>query len=121
MSKNLRARIAAMFVGAAVLSLLAFTAASSAGTATANPAPSRMDAATGCPSDAAPEFQMPENSGLVSLDGGACKAEAPVASILSAKPGRLRYCRCSCGGSPCTSDADCGGALGSCRVGITCC
>jgi hypothetical protein len=34
--------------------------------------------------------------------------------------GRTRTCRCSCG-YPCTTDADCGGAVGSCRVGITCC
>jgi hypothetical protein len=31
-----------------------------------------------------------------------------------------RTCRCSCG-SPCKTDADCGGAVGSCRSGITCC
>jgi hypothetical protein len=33
---------------------------------------------------------------------------------------RGRTCRCSCG-FPCTTDADCGGGVGSCRVGITCC
>jgi hypothetical protein len=33
---------------------------------------------------------------------------------------RSRTCRCSCG-FPCTTDADCGGGVGSCRVGITCC
>ncbi len=31
-----------------------------------------------------------------------------------------RTCRCSCG-YPCKTDADCGGAAGSCRSGITCC
>jgi hypothetical protein len=31
-----------------------------------------------------------------------------------------RTCRCSCG-FPCKTDADCGGAVGSCRAGITCC
>jgi len=31
-----------------------------------------------------------------------------------------KTCRCSCG-YPCKTDADCGGALGSCRAGITCC
>lgn len=31
-----------------------------------------------------------------------------------------RTCRCSCG-FPCTTDADCGGGVGSCRSGITCC
>jgi hypothetical protein len=33
---------------------------------------------------------------------------------------RGRTCRCSCG-FPCTTDADCGGGVGSCRAGITCC
>ena len=31
-----------------------------------------------------------------------------------------RTCRCSCG-FPCKTDADCGGGVGSCRAGITCC
>lgn len=31
-----------------------------------------------------------------------------------------RTCRCSCG-YPCKTDADCGGAIGSCRGGISCC
>lgn len=31
-----------------------------------------------------------------------------------------RTCKCSCG-FPCTTDADCGGAVGSCRSGVTCC
>ncbi|HEV2855716.1 MAG TPA: hypothetical protein VHC97_23210 [Thermoanaerobaculia bacterium] len=31
-----------------------------------------------------------------------------------------RTCKCSCG-YPCQTDADCGGAVGSCRAGITCC
>src|SRR5258708_7877706 len=31
-----------------------------------------------------------------------------------------RTCRCSCG-YPCNSDADCGGAVGSCEAFISCC
>jgi len=31
-----------------------------------------------------------------------------------------RTCRCSCG-FPCKTDADCGGGVGSCRAGVTCC
>lgn len=31
-----------------------------------------------------------------------------------------RTCRCSCG-YPCKTDADCGGGVGSCRGGISCC
>jgi hypothetical protein len=51
-----------------------------------------------CPATAAPRTKTPEPEFMA---GG-------------------RTCRCSCG-FPCTSDADCGGALGSCRAGITCC
>jgi hypothetical protein len=114
-------RLAVVFVGAAALSLLAFAAASAAGTATVNAASPRMDATGGCQSAGSLELKAPESPGFLSLEGGACKAEASADSFLSAKPQRPRYCRCSCGGAQCTSDADCGGALGSCRVGITCC
>jgi hypothetical protein len=31
-----------------------------------------------------------------------------------------KTCRCSCG-FPCKTDADCGGGVGSCRAGISCC
>jgi len=31
-----------------------------------------------------------------------------------------KTCRCSCG-FHCSTDADCGGAVGSCRAGISCC
>jgi hypothetical protein len=31
-----------------------------------------------------------------------------------------KTCKCSCG-FHCSTDADCGGAVGSCRVGISCC
>jgi hypothetical protein len=54
-----------------------------------------------CPAAAAPRTQTPEPEFM-------------------AQPTRLKTCTCSCG-LPCTSDADCGGALGSCRLGITCC
>jgi hypothetical protein len=120
-SKRIGSELAAAAIGAAVLFLLAFAPASAAGTTAANPASPGMDAASGCPSAEALEFLAPESPGFLSLEGGACKAEAPAESSFSAKPQRPRYCRCSCGGLQCTSDADCGGALGSCRVGITCC
>ncbi|HET9212364.1 MAG TPA: hypothetical protein VFR03_18305 [Thermoanaerobaculia bacterium] len=54
-----------------------------------------------CPATAAPQTKTPEPEFM-------------------AQPTRLKTCVCSCG-YPCTSDADCGGALGSCRAGITCC
>lgn len=30
-------------------------------------------------------------------------------------------CRCSCGSAPCSSDADCGGVVGSCAAAPSCC
>ena len=30
-------------------------------------------------------------------------------------------CRCSCGSAPCTTDADCGGIVGSCAAAPSCC
>ena len=32
-----------------------------------------------------------------------------------------KTCHCSCGSAPCNSDADCGGAVGSCSAFISCC
>lgn len=64
------------------------------------------------------------NIDAVSAKGQVCqvpvKSKIPEPEFM-APPQRLKYCTCSCGGAPCTSDADCGGAVGSCRVGITCC
>ena len=51
-----------------------------------------------CPATAAPRTKTPEPEFLVGT----------------------RTCRCSCG-FPCKTDADCGGAVGSCRAGISCC
>jgi len=51
-----------------------------------------------CPATAAPTTKTPEPEFLL---GG-------------------KTCRCSCG-FPCKTDADCGGGLGSCRAGISCC
>ncbi|HEY3569231.1 MAG TPA: hypothetical protein VGP73_14970 [Thermoanaerobaculia bacterium] len=62
---------------------------------------------------------------LASAQGETCPAAAAPrtktpAPEFMAQPTRLKTCTCSCG-YPCTSDADCGGAIGSCRTGITCC
>jgi len=51
-----------------------------------------------CPATIAPQTKTPEPEFLVGT----------------------RTCRCSCG-FPCKTDADCGGAVGSCRAGISCC
>jgi hypothetical protein len=66
-------------------------------------------------------------SGPIAADAGSLIADA----LFSIEPGAPlstsdgtdrggRTCRCSCG-FPCKSDADCGGAIGSCRGGISCC
>jgi hypothetical protein len=64
------------------------------------------------------------NLDAVSGKGQVCSAatpqKTPEPEFMASKPVRLRTCVCSCG-YPCTSDADCGGALGSCRSGISCC
>jgi len=82
----------------------------------------------GAPAAAAAAPAQPGCTGALDLDavsgkGQVCSAAAvektPEPEFM-AQPTRLRTCTCSCG-YPCTSDADCGGALGSCRAGITCC
>ena len=42
---------------------------------------------------------------------------APAASTPKLHP----TCRCSCGSAPCTTDADCGGVVGSCAAAPSCC
>jgi len=57
----------------------------------------------------------------VSSKGETCSAATP--STKAPEPEFLaggRTCRCSCG-FPCKTDADCGGGVGSCRAGISCC
>ena len=53
-------------------------------------------------------------------EGGACKAEMTPTTLPDWVRAGGRTCRCSCG-YPCKTDADCGGGIGSCRGGISCC
>ena len=115
-AKNGRKDVAAAFIAAAVLFLLTFGSASGEGTAIENPSSSEMTSTSpSCTID----LQSPEPV-FLSLDGGACRADAASEVFLSNRPQRPKSCRCSCG-APCQTDADCGGAPGSCRVGVTCC
>jgi hypothetical protein len=57
---------------------------------------------------------------LEPLEGGSCKATPASEVFTDLKPSFGRTCRCSCG-YPCTTDADCGGGIGSCQKGISCC
>ena len=75
-----------------------------------------MAASTPSAGSCAVDLKAPESSGFINLDGGACHEES-FGERLS-RGGRT--CRCSCG-YPCKTDADCGGAIGSCRGGISCC
>ena len=79
--------------------------------AAATPAPAQPGCGTGLALDLTTPGQ-----------GETCPAALPAspAPEFMAKPVRFRTCVCSCG-FPCTTDADCGGGLGSCRAGITCC
>lgn len=62
-------------------------------------------------------LHAPEGSPFEAVEGGSCKAEDTFQKMI---PAGGRTCRCSCG-FPCRTDADCGGAIGSCRGGISCC
>ena len=94
-----------------VLVLLTWSAPASGGGAPAGSVDPLVNAAT--PAVDAP---LPAPA-----EGETCRADATAdAASALAPPFRGRTCRCSCG-APCKTDADCGGALGSCRAGITCC
>ena len=77
------------------------------------PADGQADCGQAAPALDIPTFELPE--------GGSCKAELTPGAVPSWTPAAGgRTCRCSCG-HPCKTDADCGGAIGSCRGGISCC
>jgi len=101
---------------------LAFLAAGVAAAATlANPAgAATLPAVTAAqPAGCQPVLDL---SKLAPVQGETCSA-IPTQQTKTPEPEFLaggRTCRCSCG-FPCKTDADCGGAVGSCRAGITCC
>ena len=108
--------LALAFAGAVVLALIAFGQVSGGPATTDSPSTAVTVQDNSCPGDS----QTPEKPAFLSLEGGACKAESATEMFSAKPPGRPKTCRCSCG-APCQTDADCGGALGSCRVGVTCC
>ena len=82
--------------------------------------PSSMAPPIPRPADCA---QAPTDSQIPVLDladGGVCRADSTEGTTPDRMPAFGRTCRCSCG-YPCKTDADCGGAIGSCRGGISCC
>ena len=121
----LRARnLAGAFIVSAFMALLllaigapATSGAISGGQSTmpssmAPPIPSPVDCA-----QAPTDFQVLV---LDLADGGVCRAVSTEGTTPDRMPAFGRTCRCSCG-YPCKTDADCGGAIGSCRGGISCC
>ena len=105
---------------AAILVALALSVPASGGPG----APGSPDVST--PSGTATAPALLESAGLpdlpgAGLNGETCESDSSVETLTesAAKP-RFRTCRCSCG-APCRTDADCGGAPGSCRQGVTCC
>ncbi len=83
-------------------------------------APATSGAISAGPVDCA---QAPTGSQVPVLDladGGVCRADSTEGTTPDRMPAFGRTCRCSCG-YPCKTDADCGGAIGSCRGGISCC
>ena len=107
---------------AVLLLLLAMIAPVSGGTASPEDAasqptmgawvPSQADCVQAAKASNTPIFEIPE--------GRSCKADVTPSALPDWKPAGGRTCRCSCG-YPCKTDADCGGGVGSCRGGITCC
>ena len=90
-------------------------------------------AETAAPAVPAPAVTAPAQPGCgtglelnlaTTTQGETCPAAQPASAVpdFLANPQFIgtRTCRCSCG-FPCKTDADCGGGVGSCRAGITCC
>jgi len=121
-SKNLSSGIGLAAV--MVLLLLALSVSSPGGAASPGkvvsqpsmgvPSPGQINCGQAAMTSESPLFELPE--------GGSCKADATPGMLLNLTPVARggRTCRCSCG-YPCKTDADCGGAVGSCRGGISCC
>lgn len=105
----------------AVFALAALTALNAGPACADNGAPAAPVAA------AAPAPEQPGCQPSLDL-GAALKAEAQTCPAAPQEqigtPDFIvtggRTCKCSCG-YPCKTDADCGGAVGSCGGGITCC
>ena len=103
-----------------VLVLLAWSAPASGGAVPAGSAVPGMHSAAPAPVEPGVgetlDLPAPAPAG-----GETCQADATTDTVSTLKPQfHGRTCRCSCG-APCKTDADCGGAVGSCRAGISCC
>jgi hypothetical protein len=113
-SRNVAIAFALSF--ALVSLLLALSAPASRGAA---PVVNQMSSLEPAPAPVACGQSPADLSILEADDGGICSAQ-PSAGTLEDPMRGGRTCRCSCG-FPCKTDADCGGGIGSCRGGISCC
>ena len=110
-------------LSAAMVGLLVVVSLAVAGGATVDKSPAQPQGQVSSPNPiaslqapAAPEAQLFQ----APADGGSCHADANEAAVPDWAFQGGRTCRCSCG-YPCKTDADCGGGIGSCRAGISCC
>jgi hypothetical protein len=103
------------------LTALAFTLPAFSSGAAADKTPAATAATAQAIAPAPCAQAQPDETSIVfePLSGGSSKAEPSTIELLGTSHGG-RTCRCSCG-YPCKTDADCGGAVGSCHAGISCC
>src|SRR5947209_3520507 len=115
--KTMKNVLAMLILAVAFLALAGTTPASAETASPAVPAPAvTAPVQPGCGTGLELNLATP-------AQGETCPAAQPASTapdfIVAPAIGTLT-CRCSCG-FPCKTDADCGGALGSCRAGISCC
>jgi len=121
MSRRLSLRFGFGMLVIVALTALVFTLPAFSSGAVADKAPAATVATAQAIAPAPCAQAQPEATSIVfePLSGGSCKAESSTIELPGTSHGG-RTCRCSCG-YPCKTDADCGGGLGSCRAGISCC
>lgn len=106
-------RFAILSMLGAVLVLLALSLPAAHESSPAGaPASSPAACGQGLDANVAPPLAAPE--------ADACFAAAAPGDVTDQSRFGGRTCRCSCG-MPCKTDLDCGGGVGSCRPGISCC
>jgi hypothetical protein len=105
-----------------ILLLLALSVPSSGGAASADTVGAQPSVGASVPDQTNCEQAPPASDVPVFelLEGGSCKANSTPDAHQSLMHVFGRTCRCSCG-YPCKTDADCGGGIGSCSKGISCC
>jgi hypothetical protein len=117
MLRSGKAAVLALSSAALFAILIASGTAASGDASPVLPAPvflSQMSTQSQCPPSATLDL-----TSLLPSERDVCRGELTPDPLADTMRGG-RTCRCSCG-FPCKTDADCGGAVGSCRSGISCC